>query len=153
MSPHNSMKILNNQMLVYMSSVTTDRSEWRAKFYNSHPDVQEQIKERVSPLDRLVSFSKNFIVTGEKEIAPKDITLLILQHLQSERLVKSREKLESASKIKRKLTYPIEKHQPISKKKILEIKKVDPSMLDREESRLLTLLRTALKETDRIWVI
>jgi len=41
-----------------LSSANVDRSEWKSKFYAAHPDVQEQIKERISGLDRLVSFSR-----------------------------------------------------------------------------------------------
>ncbi|EGC30159.1 hypothetical protein DICPUDRAFT_41848, partial [Dictyostelium purpureum] len=107
-----------------------DRSLWTVKSLKEHPQILD-IMERVKPVNRAVSFGQ--IYASEETqfefdplIGKENILQLILQHLQFEGLLNSKKVMEEEARI----NYP---EYAIN------------------ESRLVTLLRAALKDSDKVF--
>jgi son of sevenless len=84
---------------VLVKNDEVDRSNWHAKVLEKHPCIQE-LKERIYPLWRAVSFGQTFNA-GRKDVVDKlddqIITQLIYQHLRFEGLKNTKKALEDES--------------------------------------------------------
>jgi hypothetical protein len=118
-----------------MESQKQDKSNWKQRFELEYPEIVN-LKERLIPIERAISFGREYVRDEEtknfhqnkKDLLNKNTILqLILQHLEFEGLKKSRKLLEQETK-----------------KKYIELP-------DLNESRLVTLLRIILKDTETIW--
>eukprot|EP01111_Echinosteliopsis_oligospora_P014929 TRINITY_DN5748_c1_g1_i1.p1 TRINITY_DN5748_c1_g1~~TRINITY_DN5748_c1_g1_i1.p1 ORF type:complete len:673 (+),score=164.12 TRINITY_DN5748_c1_g1_i1:79-2019(+) len=119
---------------VSLSQTVIDKAKWKAEATQAHPELLNLL-ERIRPLPRAVSFGKVYTdrkppVKDEFLVGPTAITQLILQHLQYEGLKSSQKQLEDES----------------------GVKLVDTQQIGQlGESRLLTLLRVAVQDTERVW--
>ncbi|EGC37703.1 hypothetical protein DICPUDRAFT_46357 [Dictyostelium purpureum] len=107
-----------------------DKSLWTVRSLKEHPEVLD-LMERVKPINRAISFGQTYASEETQfdfdPLIGRDTMLqLILQHLQFEGLNTSRKLLEEEAGVK----YP---EYAIS------------------ESRLLTLLRASIKDSDRVF--
>lgn len=113
-----------------LSKKEIDRSDWVARFRQKNPEIAE-LQERLTPIERVVKFGEIYVPRRDEiqaTLSKDKVTQLILQHLQFEGLKQSRAALESATK-----------------------RKLDLRLMDLQESRLVTTLRIALKEVERVY--
>eukprot|EP00002_Diphylleia_rotans_P008724 TRINITY_DN1872_c0_g1_i1.p1 TRINITY_DN1872_c0_g1~~TRINITY_DN1872_c0_g1_i1.p1 ORF type:complete len:728 (-),score=130.63 TRINITY_DN1872_c0_g1_i1:227-2410(-) len=113
---------------VHVRKDNIDRSNWTAMAMRRHPEVLEMY-ERLRPLHRATSFGRlyNAGTTEVKETLSRNtVYQLIMQHLQFEGMRMSRAQIEDETKIKY-------------------------ANIDLPESRLVTLLRMAIKDVDRVF--
>ncbi|KYR00579.1 Ras guanine nucleotide exchange factor [Tieghemostelium lacteum] len=107
-----------------------DRSLWTIRSLKDHPEIVDII-DRVKPINRGIALAQNYaaeetLLKDDPLIGQDTMLQLILQHLQFEGLISSRKILEEETKVKYN-DYPF------------------------NESRLLTLLRTAVKDSEKIY--
>ncbi|EGG18415.1 Ras guanine nucleotide exchange factor [Cavenderia fasciculata] len=109
--------------------VHVDRSEWRRNVLKGNPEINN-LCERVYPMNRGILFGKQFN-PGKQEVKQRlsrDVVIqLILQHLQTKGLKQTKAMLEKESKIS------------------------TPSGEGLNESRLVTFIRKALRDSDRVY--
>lgn len=103
---------------------------WLAEAVKKHPEVL-QIMERVRPLGRAAAFGRTYNIakTPSKDeflVGRDHMVHLILQHLHYEGLTDARKMLEEEA----------------------GLKYIDPQLT---ESRLLNLMRMAVRDTERVW--
>lgn len=104
----------------------TDRSDWITRALKNNPAV-EDIRDRLSPLARAVSFAELYNKgRGRATMPPKLVVQLVLQYLDREGLKGAQRSLEKECGTQ------------------LEIRDV-------EDARLLTLLQTILRDVDQLW--
>ena len=111
-----------------------DRSQWKALALQRNPEIKD-LRDRLTPINRAVSFGRVYnynssspgISSHPSYLFDKNKLLqLILQHLQYEGLSESVQALEREVEL-------------------------EHFNADLNESRLVTLLRIALEDTERIW--
>ncbi|GAM21223.1 hypothetical protein SAMD00019534_043980 [Acytostelium subglobosum LB1] len=111
------------------SKVAVDRSDWRRNVIRNNPSIGD-LCERINPMDRGIIFGKQF-QPGRPEVKQKidktAIVQLILQHLATHGLKQTKLTLEKESKL------------------------ATPTGDQLSESRLVTYVRNALRDTDRIY--
>ncbi|KAF2069090.1 hypothetical protein CYY_009588 [Polysphondylium violaceum] len=114
--------------LVY-SKEKVDRSEWRSKVLKSNPEINN-LCERIYPVNRAIQFGKQF-QPGKADVKQKldksVIIQLILQHLSTKGLKQTKQILEKESRVTTPITEGL------------------------NESRLVTFIRNALRDTERIY--
>ncbi|PRP83686.1 hypothetical protein PROFUN_03841 [Planoprotostelium fungivorum] len=111
-----------------------DRSDWAARVGTKHKEIAA-LKERIYPLERACSFAQEYYtdegsIKAEKrsELLKEDVIMqLIMQHLEMEGLRQSRKELEK-----------------VSGRRYVQ----RPELTD---SRLVTLMRLAVKDTEMVW--
>ncbi|EFA74821.1 hypothetical protein PPL_11854 [Heterostelium album PN500] len=113
-----------------MTENDVDKSLWTIRALKENPEIAD-IYERIKPIHRCISLGQHYayeetLLKDDPLIGGDTMLQLILQHLQYEGLLSSRKSLESESNVK----YP------------------DYAF---NESRLVTLIRTALKDSERIY--
>eukprot|EP01114_Cavostelium_apophysatum_P001068 TRINITY_DN10919_c0_g1_i2.p1 TRINITY_DN10919_c0_g1~~TRINITY_DN10919_c0_g1_i2.p1 ORF type:complete len:787 (-),score=207.66 TRINITY_DN10919_c0_g1_i2:772-3132(-) len=111
------------------SRVEVDRSDWSKRVLDTNKSVFD-IKDRVDAIRRSIGFCNNYIPKRgiAEELTKTDLLQLILQYFHDEGLKHSRKALEQASKTK-----------------------LDSHIAEMPNSRLMSFLRSALKESDRLW--
>ncbi|EGC38002.1 aimless RasGEF [Dictyostelium purpureum] len=118
-----------NPVELMYSKEKVDRSEWRKNVLKTNPEINN-LCERIYPVNRAIQFGKQYY-PGKAEVKQKlDKTViiqLILQHLSTKGLKQTKQTLEKEARV----TTPI----------------VEGST----ESRLVTYIRNALKDTERIY--
>eukprot|EP01132_Coremiostelium_polycephalum_P005608 gene5608-6979_t len=111
------------------SRANVDRSEWRKNFLKANPEINN-LCERIYPINRGIMFGKQFL-PGKQEVKQKldkqAITQMILQHLSTKGLKQTKQTLEKESKIQTPIAEGL------------------------NESRLVTYIRNALRDTERIY--
>ncbi|KAF2074781.1 hypothetical protein CYY_003927 [Polysphondylium violaceum] len=119
-----------NPIEAIYSNQKVDRSQWRKKVLDGNPQINN-LCERIYPMDRSIQFALHFH-PGKQEIKQKldktTITQLILQHLSTMGLKQTRQTLEKESKV----SFPNTE-----------------ALLN--ESRLVTYINNALRDTERIY--
>eukprot|EP00026_Physarum_polycephalum_P002714 Phypoly_transcript_02722.p1 GENE.Phypoly_transcript_02722~~Phypoly_transcript_02722.p1 ORF type:complete len:821 (+),score=152.14 Phypoly_transcript_02722:35-2497(+) len=108
----------------------SSKAGWTAEAIKKHPEIL-QIMERVRPLGRAAAFGRTYTMakTPAKDeflVGRDHLVTLILQHLHYEGLHEAKKILEEET----------------------QIKFIDPQLA---ESRLLNLLRMAVRDTERVW--
>jgi len=121
---------ITNSNHVNGDSASIDRTLWTVRSLKEHPEIQDII-ERVKPISRSIALSQTYaseetLLKHDPLIGHDTMLLLILQHLQYEGLLSSKKILEEEANIK----YP------------------DYAI---NESRLVSILRTAIKDSDKIY--
>ncbi|KAF2071514.1 hypothetical protein CYY_007175 [Polysphondylium violaceum] len=111
-------------------SAYIDRTLWTVRSLKEHPEIQD-IMERVKPISRSIALSQTYaseetLLKHDPLIGHDTMLLLILQHLQYEGLSSSKKILEEEANVK----YP------------------DYAI---NESRLVSILRAAIKDSDKIY--
>lgn len=134
-SPFLGSLLVRSDSLNMLAKDGTSRANWTLEAIKKHPEIQHII-ERVRPVARASSFGKTYIMkdtihrgnaSAREELVGKDYMIpLILQHLHYEGLRNSKKILEDDSNVKFS----------------------DPQLA---ESRLVNLLRLAIKDTERVW--
>jgi len=115
---------------VLSSKKEADRSEWTMRIRKLNPDIAE-IQDRITPIGRSLVFGETYIPKRDEiqsSLSKNTVTQLILQHLQSEGLKSSRIELEHSSS-----------------------QKLNSGFIDMQESKLVNILRVAMREVERIW--
>nr|AAN46870.1 nucleotide exchange factor RasGEF A [Dictyostelium discoideum] len=111
------------------SKEKVDRTEWRRNVLKSNPEINN-LCERIYPINRAIQLGKQFH-PGKAEVKQKldktAIIQLILQHLSTKGLKQTKQTLEK------------------------EARTTTPIVEGLNESRLVTYIRNALKDTDRIY--
>ena len=104
-------------------SKKVDRSKWLTKVISNHPEVKE-MRNRLNPIDRSAEFGR---IYKSIPFLESDTMQLILQHLKIEGLKKTFASLEKEANITQNF-----------------------NSLN-EESRLVTLLKLSMRETEKLW--
>eukprot|EP01133_Synstelium_polycarpum_P000183 gene183-221_t len=109
---------------------TVDKSLWTIRSLKENPEIADII-DRLKPINRAISLGQHYayeetLLKDDPLLGADTMMQLIMQHLQYEGLISSRKTLEEESGIK----YP------------------DYAF---NESRLVTMVRTALKDSERIF--
>ncbi|GAM22778.1 hypothetical protein SAMD00019534_059530 [Acytostelium subglobosum LB1] len=124
-----SLHIENNNIQSLYSDISADRSDWRRNVLEKNAQINN-LCERIYPLDRGVVFGKQF-APGKNDVKQtldrKAVIELILHHLSTKGLKQTRQTLEKESKV------------------------TTPTTDQLNESRLVTFVRNALRDTDRIY--
>eukprot|EP01098_Paradermamoeba_levis_P016727 TRINITY_DN9231_c0_g1_i1.p1 TRINITY_DN9231_c0_g1~~TRINITY_DN9231_c0_g1_i1.p1 ORF type:complete len:652 (-),score=199.83 TRINITY_DN9231_c0_g1_i1:128-2083(-) len=104
-----------------------NRTEWVLMAMKKYPEIQD-LRERLKPATRAATFGMmyNNRTDVKNELTPEIVVQLIMQHLNYEGLKTSRKLLEEESSIE--YTNP-----------------------DLKESRLLSLLRLGIMDTEKVW--
>lgn len=108
---------------------SSNKSDWVAKVCKKYPEVKD-LRERVHPIERSVSFGRIYDqrqdIKAEQLLSHQNVMQLIMQHFQYEGLKNAIEPLERES----------------------NVKYVNHNL---NESRLLSILSTVLKDVEKIW--
>jgi hypothetical protein len=123
-----------------------NRTNWiRAAVVEAHPEIKE-LKERLKPLNRTVAFSK-YYNPGNPQVKDRidkaTIVQLVLQHLRAKGMNKTFKSLQHETGVK--CTH-IDRH-------FVTLLFLDngPASFDYHGSRLVTLLKRSVKDTDKIF--
>jgi len=114
---------------LFYSKEKVDRSEWRSKVLKSNPEINN-LCERIYPVNRAIQFGKQFQpgkIDVKQKLDKSVIIQLILQHLSTKGLKQTKQILEKESRVSTPITEGL------------------------NESRLVTFIRNALRDTERIY--